>query len=485
MSKAVFTNDSYETFSNKTADSVPLQIITGQTATDPVVLTVAGHGIVSGRVITISANTTTTPLLNGEFIATVIDADTFSIPVAVTVAGSDGFLQTEQGTVELPRHVTYYARNKTLISSITIGSPAIVTTVTPHGFTTGNYVYVIGTDSTPSLNGGRIVTVLSATTFSVGVDTTVVGSTGNLCLEQDANIRKDIIIDGYQAVSGDPIFKGNLNIRTRYNSADGRFDPDNIKAIQQLQRTNDLSQLPIIDTRFASINLAGHTTNLSSTLGDINDTGNFNWLMPATATTLSVVSTSASDTFPAGAGLQEISLNGLNQTLDEIGEIVSLSGTTPVVTSLSYRSMHLATAIACGNPGSGAVGRIDIRSVADATVWGTFSINDTAAETGRFVVPNLKKFLLTATILNSGPDGNMTLKSELTKPGICPFSIGEAYIGSNFDTSPLPSQFFESGWLFKFRGFTNSGSPASRKINTSLFGVLALATDWDTLLIPI
>jgi uncharacterized phiE125 gp8 family phage protein len=61
-----------------------------------------------------------------------------------------------------------------IVASAT-GNPAIVTTQTPHGLWTGDTVAIAG-HSLAALNGSRVVTVLSPTSFSVPVDGT--GGTG-------------------------------------------------------------------------------------------------------------------------------------------------------------------------------------------------------------------------------------------------------------------------------------------------------------------
>lgn len=66
------------------------------------------------------------------------------------------------------------------ISGNTVASPSVVTTVAAHGLSTGNHVTITGSNSTPTLNGDRVVTVLSSTTFSVPVNVTVVGTAGSV-----------------------------------------------------------------------------------------------------------------------------------------------------------------------------------------------------------------------------------------------------------------------------------------------------------------
>ena len=54
------------------------------------------------------------------------------------------------------------------------------------------------------------------------------------------------------------------------------------------------------------------------------------------AETMSIVSTDVDDT-AAGAGAQKVVIIGLDNNFVEIGEEIALNGTTPVVTTLSYR----------------------------------------------------------------------------------------------------------------------------------------------------
>lgn len=62
--------------------------------------------------------------------------------------------------------------------SNTLANPTVVTTTVPHGLTTGGSVVITGSNSTPTIDGTRVVTVLSPTTFSVAVNVTVAGTTG-------------------------------------------------------------------------------------------------------------------------------------------------------------------------------------------------------------------------------------------------------------------------------------------------------------------
>ena len=86
--------------------------------------------------------------------------------------------------------------------------------------------------------------------------------------------------------------------------------------------THDLRAIHLYDDRFAQVVQSGHSTTVQSTTADLNDTGFVNFLMETTATTLSIVSTSADDTIVGGSGIQGIAIIGLDQNLDQITDVV-------------------------------------------------------------------------------------------------------------------------------------------------------------------
>lgn len=64
------------------------------------------------------------------------------------------------------------------ISANSLANPSVVTTTAAHGFTTGDVVTIAGSNSTPVIDGTRVVTVLTSTTFSVAVNVTIAGTAG-------------------------------------------------------------------------------------------------------------------------------------------------------------------------------------------------------------------------------------------------------------------------------------------------------------------
>lgn len=67
--------------------------ITAISGANPTVITSAGHNLITGRIIEITGSNST-PSINGKYPVTVINANTFSIPVSVKIPGTTGNWQT-------------------------------------------------------------------------------------------------------------------------------------------------------------------------------------------------------------------------------------------------------------------------------------------------------------------------------------------------------------------------------------------------------
>jgi hypothetical protein len=66
------------------------------------------------------------------------------------------------------------------ISGNTVANPTVITTSAPHGLTTGDSVNIVGSNSTPSINGDWVATVTGGSTLTIPVNVTVLGSAGTL-----------------------------------------------------------------------------------------------------------------------------------------------------------------------------------------------------------------------------------------------------------------------------------------------------------------
>jgi hypothetical protein len=76
--------------------------------------------------------------------------------------GPSGPLDSSSGTA------ARYTSGAT-ITNATVANPSVITTNAAHGLATGDVVFISGVLGTTTVNGVRTVTVLSSTTFSVGV----------------------------------------------------------------------------------------------------------------------------------------------------------------------------------------------------------------------------------------------------------------------------------------------------------------------------
>lgn len=73
-----------------TANSEPVDIDTSSIDDPTVITTVGPHGLTTGDQVRIEGHTSVTPAIDGFWEATVLTADTFTIPIEVTADGAGG-----------------------------------------------------------------------------------------------------------------------------------------------------------------------------------------------------------------------------------------------------------------------------------------------------------------------------------------------------------------------------------------------------------
>jgi len=100
------------------------------------------------------------------------------IGTATFSAAYPGLLERLRDDSTVNKIATQNSAGNILLSSITIANPGVVTTIGAHGLSTGQRVTIAGANGSPYVNGKSIIgqsfiiTVLSATTFSIGAQTT-------------------------------------------------------------------------------------------------------------------------------------------------------------------------------------------------------------------------------------------------------------------------------------------------------------------------
>lgn len=245
FSYAVNTTGQGEDATNKKVLFTPAAsglISTISVANPSIITTTSAHGLTTGQLINLSG-TNSTPNVNGVFPITVTSSTAFSIPVNVTVAGSNGswaispiYTPSQQvsessqslirvinknsldiingfylsGPSDVPGLLSFEARNLSqsqfylltnnsstgveffptlsptnTITNISVANPTVITS-TAHGLTTGNRIIISGSNSTPSINGTYTVTVINSSTFSIPVNVTILGSLGGFSLVSTA-----------------------------------------------------------------------------------------------------------------------------------------------------------------------------------------------------------------------------------------------------------------------------------------------------------
>lgn len=97
-----------------------------------------------------------------------------------SIGGDSFFATSTAGTSFSPT-----LPEKKFITSNSIANPTVITTPVNHGLSTGNIIQIFESNSTPTIDGERVVTVISPTTFSVTVNVTVAGSSGYFVKNDD------------------------------------------------------------------------------------------------------------------------------------------------------------------------------------------------------------------------------------------------------------------------------------------------------------
>jgi hypothetical protein len=95
-------------------------------------------------------------------------------------------LATKLDTAVAGGFLTAIASASGTITSSTVGPNTIITTSSPHGLRTNRYVSITGTNTSPTVDGSYVVTVLSGTTFSIPATVLQAGTTGTFTTIDEA-----------------------------------------------------------------------------------------------------------------------------------------------------------------------------------------------------------------------------------------------------------------------------------------------------------
>ena len=126
------------------------------------------------------------------------------------------------------------------------------------------------------------------------------------------------------------------------------------------------------------------------------------YIWPAVAQQMEIVSSSANDIDVTGSGARTILISYLTADFTEKSETIALNGTTPVPTVATdiYRinSMIVLTA----GTGLKAAGNISLRNLADTPIYEQIAMGGTAAKTIIYTVPKNKVLFITSLTFSAG-----------------------------------------------------------------------------------
>jgi hypothetical protein len=128
-----------------------------------------------------------------------------------------------------------------------------------------------------------------------------------------------------------------------------------------------------------NVNINGYNTSVGATAIPLWENSSA-YVFPSTALTMSVVSSSALDT--GGAKVQIV---GLDANWDEISEVITLTGITPVTTTLKYLRINsvIMTAAASGQPSNAGI----ITVTNSGTVYGQINVGLGRSQMSIYSIP--------------------------------------------------------------------------------------------------
>jgi hypothetical protein len=104
------------------------------------------------------------------------------------------------GTAERPSEGCLVRLTHTITAN-TVANPTVITSAS-HGLTTGDVIYIVNSNCSPTIDGQRTVTVTGANTFTVPVNVTTAGTKGEWLSTAEYEIVRDYGLD-YTAMKED------------------------------------------------------------------------------------------------------------------------------------------------------------------------------------------------------------------------------------------------------------------------------------------
>ena len=182
---------------------------------------------------------------------------------------------------------------------------------------------------------------------------------------------------------------------------------------------------------------SGFNSTITTTPEDIWTPGGV-LIYPTSADTLDIVSDSALDADPAGTGARTIFVEGLDANFDEISEIISLNGLTPVVTVNSYIRLHDLTTLTAGSTGANQ-GTIDANSTTSGDIQNQIIPDANHSLSVAYTIPNGKTGAFTKITLSAGSNDQMVFSLfARVEGGVFTQRNIQQIVGTIFDFESIP-----------------------------------------------
>jgi hypothetical protein len=294
--------------------------------------------------------------------------------------------------------------------------------------TTGSAVSVGDVGITIPANGQYTIPAQEHPLFSASSNVVSLVGAGTLLVNDGTNNLS--ISDGIDLIKG--VFQKNRIIGNTDGALIGNIN-DALKVTHDPSRTTKGQKEFYFSVAegnvpsYKQVYVHGNNGNIGSSPSDLWEVGG-DYIFPSQAEALRISSTSALDT-AVGTGCRTILIEGLNSAYQEIQELVTLNGTTPVITTQQFFRVHFVRCITGGATESNQ-GVITVKQNISLLDMCKINPGVGTSHLGIFTIPAGKTgFLLNATIVaNKASNFNVKL---ITKPqGYCFQETASFNIGS-------------------------------------------------------
>jgi len=210
----------------------------------------------------------------------------------------------------------------------------------------------------------------------------------------------------------------------------------------------------------------GQNTAVGSAFEDINNLGG-TYTYLTSAEILDISSTDINDTI-VGTGARLLFVDGLDDNLDQIFEIVAMNGTTTVTTTQAFKRVNLVLVIESGTP-TGVIGTIDlVASITGGTPQARIEPVFNSSSMANFTVPNNHTLFIIDEVYSVGKNEDAEGSIFVRLPPIFPFFSNGPFLAGSIqrlfqDQTTLDNGFFPLTQQtdIALRAINSSGGTAS------------------------